>query len=118
MARTHRSGVSLMSSAFENKADDLGEAEPATTASDDGRATSAEHSLGCATTSHGRGCRGVRFPPVANLGNYIIKSNSYAVILAPRRGIAGASNFNDLAQSGSLNRLAGSRGIMPGVTHR
>jgi hypothetical protein len=32
-------------------------------------------------------------------------------------GIAGASEFNELAQSGSLNRLARYRGFVQGVTH-
>ena len=38
-------------------------------------------------------------------------------LLAPRRGIAPRNDFNDLAQSGSLNHLVRSREIVPGVTH-
>src|SRR5262249_15680981 len=37
--------------------------------------------------------------------------------LAPRRGIAGLNDFNDLAESGTLNRLARSRGILHTLSH-
>src|SRR5215475_9988000 len=50
----------------------------------------------------GRGCDS-RYFPASNNTN---KINILNGVLAPHRGIAGVNDFNDLAESGTLNRLA------------